>query len=363
MTPTRTTWSLSVMARPIPVHGSASASSIADGKYCRHRRQCGGSHCSFACETDRSATQITVLEKLPHIAYSTCGLPYLLAKLVTADQLISYTPEKFEQERGIKVFNSVQVNAIVPGRKRVEAVRVDTGEKMEFGFDRLLLAAGVKPRIPNIPGTGLKNVFTVLSLQDALRIQGPLTSASHVVIVGAGYAGLEYAESLRALGKAVVLLEREPHVLSSVDPDMAQIIEFELRRFGVQVFTSARVLALVGQDGIVNGVKAATSLGIIPADLVLLDTGVEPNVDLTRDTSIRIGATGGVAVDEHLETNVPGVYAAGNCAETFCMIRRRPVLSAIGTVAAKQGRIAGENLAGTAIEVRRLHWDDCPESL
>ena len=189
---------------------------------------------------------VTVLEKLPHIAYSTCGLPYLLAKLVTADQLISYTPEKFEQERGIKVFNSVQVNAIVPGRKRVEAVRVDTGEKMEFGFDRLLLAAGVKPRIPAIPGTGLKNVFSVLSLQDALRIQGPLTSASNVVVVGAGYAGLEYAESLRALGKAVVLLEREPHVLSSVDPDMAQIIEFELRRFGVQVFTSANVLALVG---------------------------------------------------------------------------------------------------------------------
>jgi CoA-dependent NAD(P)H sulfur oxidoreductase len=289
---------------------------------------------------------ITVLEKLPHIAYSTCGLPYLLAKLVTADQLISYTPEKFEQERGIKVFNSVQVNAIVPARKRVEAVRVDTGEKLEFGFDRLLLAAGVKPGIPNIPGTGLKNVFTVLSLQDALRIQGPLTSASNVVIVGAGYAGLEYAESLRALGKAVVLLEREPHVLSSVDPDMAQIIEFELRRFGVQVFTSANVLALVGQDGTVNGVKAATSLGIIPADLVLLDTGVEPNVDLTRDTNIRIGVTGGVAVDEHLETNIPGVFAAGNCAETHCMIRRRPVLSAIGTVAAKQGRIAGENLAG-----------------
>ena len=96
---------------------------------------------------------------------------------------------------------------------------------------------------------------------------------------------------------------------------------------------------------IVNGVKAATSLGIIPADLVLLDTGVEPNVDLTRDTNIRIGTTGGVAVDEHLETNIPGVFAAGNCAETFCMIRRKPVLSAIGTVAAKQGRIAGENLA------------------
>jgi NADPH-dependent 2,4-dienoyl-CoA reductase/sulfur reductase-like enzyme len=293
-----------------------------------------------------SRLEITVLEKFPHISYSTCGLPYLLSKLVAADRLISYTPEAFERERGVKVHSSLQVNAIVPGRKRVEAVHVDTGETMVFEYDRVLIAAGVKPRIPNIPGTALKNVFTVISLQDALRIQEPLASASHVAIVGAGYAGLEFAESLRVLGKTVSVFEREPQVLSSVDPDIAQIIEFELRRFGVQVSTTANVLALVGQDGRVNGVKSATSLGVVPADLVLLDVGVEPNTDLTRETAIRIGAAGGIAVDEHMETNVPGVFAAGNCVETFCSIRRRPVLNAIGTVAAKQGRIAGENLAG-----------------
>lgn len=289
---------------------------------------------------------ITVLERLPQIAYSTCGLPYMLAKLVAADQLISYTPERFESERGIKVHSQMHVKAIVPGRKRVEAVHMDTGETMEFGFDRLLIATGVKPRIPDIPGTGLRNVFTVISLEDALRIQEPLNSATHLAIVGAGYAGLEFAESLRALGKSVTIFEREPHVLSSVDPDMAQIIEFELRRFGVQVSTSANVLALVGHDGQVNGVKSATSLGIVPADLVLLDAGVQPNVDLAQDTGITIGATGGIAVDDHMETTVPGVFAAGNCAETFCAIRRKPVLNAVGTVAAKQGRIAGENLAG-----------------
>ena len=289
---------------------------------------------------------ITVLEKLPHIAYSTCGLPYFLSKLVTADQLISYTPETFERERGIKVHNSVQVNSIVSGRKRVEAIHVDTGEAMAFEYDRLLIASGVKPRVPDIPGTGLKNVFTVISLQDALRVQEPLTSASHVAIVGAGYAGLEFAESLRVLGKTVSVFEREPQVLSSVDPDIAQIIGFELRRFGVEVFTSARVLALVGQEGRVNGVKTATSLGVAPADLVLLDVGVEPNIDLTKETGIRVGASGGIAVDEHMETSVPGIFAAGNCVETLCAIRRRPVLNAIGTVAAKQGRIAGENLAG-----------------
>jgi NADPH-dependent 2,4-dienoyl-CoA reductase/sulfur reductase-like enzyme len=117
------------------------------------------------------------------------------------------------------------------------------------------------------------------------------------------------------------------------------------------VATSAKVLALVGEDGAregegkVNGVKAAASLGIVPADFVLVDTGVEPNTDLAHDAGIQLGSTGGIAVDAHMETNIPGIFAAGNCAETFCAIRRKPVLSAIGTVAAKQGRIAGENLA------------------
>jgi len=295
---------------------------------------------------------ITVLERLPQIAYSTCGIPYLLSKLVEADHLISFTPEKFQEERGIRVHNQVQVNAIIPGRKRVEATRVDTGESMTFAFDRLLIAAGVRAHIPNIPGNDLKHVYSILSLQDALRLQQHLETASTVGIIGAGYAGLEFAESLRTLGKTVRVFEREPHVMPTIDPDMAQIIEFELRRFGVEVFTSAKVLALTGQDGRVQGIKAVSSLGIVPADLVLMDTGVSPNTDLVADTDIRIGLAGGIAVDEHMETTVPGIFAAGNCAETFCPIRRRPVLNAIGTVAAKQGRIAGENLAGRRAKFR-----------
>jgi NADPH-dependent 2,4-dienoyl-CoA reductase/sulfur reductase-like enzyme len=288
---------------------------------------------------------ITVVEKLPQIAYSTCGLPYMLAKLVAPERLVSYTPEAFEKERGIKVHTQVRVETIVPGRKRLEAIRMDTGEKVEFAFDRLLLATGVKPLIPNIPGTDLKGVFTLTNLQEALDAEGALASAYRVAIVGAGFAGLEFAECLHALGKPVTLFERAPHVLPTIDPDMAQIIEYELRRFGIQLATSANVLALTGQDGRVNGVKAATSLGIVPADFVLIDTGVEPNTDLAREAGIQIGTTGGIAVDSCMETSFPGIFAAGNCAEAFCAIRRKPVLSAIGTVAAKQGRIAGENLA------------------
>jgi len=288
---------------------------------------------------------ITVLEKSPYISYSTCGIPYYFAGMTTADELVSYTPESFERERGIKVHNHTCVNEIVPSRKRVFATRTDTGEHAEFSYERLLIATGVKPKLPDIPGTDLRNVFTIIDLQDAIRIKEALSRTQRVAIVGAGYVGLEVAECLQTLGKTVHLLERQPQVLPGIDRDMAQIIEYEVQRFGVRLSVGSRVLALVGSDGHVTGVKAASGLGIEPADMVLLDTGVVPNVDLAREAGIQTGVTGAISVNSHMETNVPGIFAAGNCAETYCSIRQRPILHYIGTVAAKQGRIAGENMA------------------
>jgi NADPH-dependent 2,4-dienoyl-CoA reductase/sulfur reductase-like enzyme len=288
---------------------------------------------------------ITVVEKGPDISYSTCGIPYYLARMVTAADLISYTPESFEKERGIQVHTQSRIDEIVPSRKRVIGTRTDTGERVELSYDRLLIATGVKPKLPEIPGTGLGNVFTILDLQDAIRVNDSLAKTERVAIIGAGYVGLEVAECLHGLGKKIHLLEREAHVLPGMDPDMAQIIEYELQRFGVRVSTGAKVLALVGNEGRVSGVKAASGLGIEPAEMVLLDTGVLPNVDLARQAGIQTGATGAIAVNAYMETNLPSIFAAGNCVETYCLIRRRPVLHYIGTVAAKQGRIAGDNLA------------------
>lgn len=292
-----------------------------------------------------SRLDVTVLEKGPHISYSTCGIPYFLAKVVAADDLIAYTPESFEKERGIKVHTHTRVEEITPSRKRVAGTRTDTGERVEFRYDRLLIATGVTPKIPLIPGTGLAGIFKIIDLQDAIRIFEALPRVRKIAVIGAGYVGLEMTECLHHLGKTVHLLEKEPQVLPGIDRDMAQIIEYELRRFGVRVSTGARVLAIVGHEGHVTGVKTATSLGIEPAEMVLLDTGVEPGVDLARAAGIQTGLTGGISVSPYMETNVPGIYAAGNCAETFCAIRQRPVLHYIGTVAAKQGRVAGENLA------------------
>jgi CoA-dependent NAD(P)H sulfur oxidoreductase len=289
--------------------------------------------------------EITVVEKLPHIAYSTCGVPYFIADLVPAKKLISYSPEDFEKERQIKVETNVRIDAIVPGRKRAEGTRVDTGEKVSFPFDRLLLATGARHEYPDIPGMDLANVFSILNLQDGLSLKEALATASSIAVVGGGYVGLEMAECLHAAGKKVHLFESHPQVMPSIDRDMAEIVEYELRRFGVKVSVGARVVALVGEKGRVNGLKAAAGLGIVPAEVVLVDTGVAPNVNLAKDAGIKIGVTGGISVDSHMETSLPGVYAAGNCAEMYCAIRKRPIRSFVGTVAAKQGRVAGDNLA------------------
>src|SRR5262249_24593990 len=196
-----------------------------------------------------------------------------------------------------------------------------------FAYDRVLVAPGVKPKVPDIPGVSLKNVFTLTNLEDAIRINKALETVQRVAIIGAGYVGLEMAECLHELGKTVRLYERAPHVLPGIDADMAQIIEYELQRFGVRLSTNATVLALVGTEAGVAGVKAASGLGIEPAELFLLDTGVVPNVELARDGGIKIGKTGAISVNAHMKTNVPAILAAGNCAETFCAIRRRPVLN------------------------------------
>src|SRR5262245_1625098 len=196
---------------------------------------------------------ITVVEKGPTISYSTCGIPYYLAKTVPADDLISYTAESFEKERGIKVHINTRIDEIVPSRKRAMGTRRDTGERVEFGYDRLLISTGVSPKIPDIPGTTLKNVFTLTSLEDAIRVNEVLTKVQHVAIIGAGYVGLEMTECLHALGKTIHVYEREPHVLPGMDDDMAQIIEYELQRFGVTLTTNAKVLALVGREKGVGG--------------------------------------------------------------------------------------------------------------
>ncbi len=289
---------------------------------------------------------ITVLERSPFISYSTCGIPYFMADEVGSDDLVTFTPASLKQKRDIEAHVHAHVEAVHPSRKRVEVRRADTGETLTFPFDRLLLSTGVRPSHPDIPGTSLENVFSITSLDDAVRIRPSLDRARTVAIVGGGYVGLEMAEALRKLKKSVTIFEQRTHIMGSIDPDMARIVEYELLRHGVKLRTGIPVEALIGEAEHVTGVKTRGSSGASPADAVMLDTGVVPNVELSREAGVSLGATGGIAVNEYMETSVPSIFAAGNCAEAYCILRRRPILHHIGTVAAKQGRVVGDNLTG-----------------
>jgi NADPH-dependent 2,4-dienoyl-CoA reductase/sulfur reductase-like enzyme len=292
---------------------------------------------------------VTILESGPRIAYSICGLPFALAGRVRFEDLVLFTPETLRNERGIEARVNREAIEIQPSQKRVVALNRANGEQETHPYDRLLLSTGYRPVSPGIDGAGLEGVFTASRLEDGEAILSWMNAASarRAVILGGGYVGLERSEALVERGLEVTVVERSPSLLPSLDPDMARLVEEELERKGARVLTGRVVKRIAGaSSGRVEAVELATGSLRLPADLVFVDVGVEPRVELAVKAGIRLGPSGAVAVSERLETSVPSIFAAGNCAECTHLVTGRPMTIPLGTVAAKQGRIAGENLAG-----------------
>lgn len=293
---------------------------------------------------------VEIVEAGPRIAYSICGLPFALSGRGPAfEDLVLFTPESLLNERGIEARVGVEALEILPSRRTVEVLDRGSGERTFLPYDRLLVATGYRPVAPDIEGVDAQGVFRASRIEDGEAILAWLTrsAARRATLVGGGYVGLEVAQALVERGCEVTLVERESHVLPSLDPDMARLVERELEQKGVRVLTGRAIKRIAtGSSGRVESVELATGSLRIPADVVFLDVGVAPRVELAASAGIRLGSSGAIAVSEHMETNVPAVYAAGNCAETLHLVSGRAAPIPLGTVAAKQGRIAGDNLAG-----------------
>lgn len=290
---------------------------------------------------------ITILEMGPFISYSICGLPYYIAGLVEShEQLITFTPETLEAERGIKARVGVRVEEIRPARRNLLCTELAGGKEFELAYDRAVVATGYIPRVPDIEGRQLENVFTVSRLEHGIWIREEIEKQGcrKAAIIGGGYIGLMMAHGLRSLGLEVVLFDRNRHVFNQVDEDMAEHIEEELRRHGVELVLESEVKSLASREGRFCGVELGRE--VHPADLALIDVGILPNTELALRSGIPLGLSGAIQADERGQTAVAGVYAAGNCAETIHQVSGRPIFSALGTTAAKQGRVVGENLAG-----------------
>jgi NADPH-dependent 2,4-dienoyl-CoA reductase/sulfur reductase-like enzyme len=214
-------------------------------------------------------------------------------------------------------------------------------------YDKLILTTGGAPAI-EIPGADLKNVFTCNDLAGTLRLHRYISEHKprRAVIVGSGYIGLEVAEAFVARGLEVTILERSADVLEGAEPEIAAAVEETLAYRGVRLIRSAAVTSITG-DTQSNAVAVQYGVGgSSPADVVLLATGILPRAELARNAGIPLGATGAIAVDDRLQTQVSGIYAAGDCAETTHLVTGKPTYFPLGTTANKQGRVAGENAAG-----------------
>jgi len=303
----------------------------------------GTSAAAKARRVDEHA-EITLIEKSRWISQATCGLPYFLCGRVKEEDLQVVKPESFAKMFRIDLRLKTEAISIDPSSKTVRVVG-ERGEE-EIHYDRLIIATGASPRIPEIEGRDLENVFALRYIDDALRIKEAMKRAERALIVGAGMIGLECAEAFLEAGMKVSVVEILPEILPNFDEEMAYLVRKHLEERGVEIFTSERVVALEGEDEVE---RVITDKREIPADLVLFSTGVKPNVELASKAGVKLGVTGAIEVDEFMRTGVEDIYAAGDCVETTHLVSKKKVYAPMATLANKQGRVAGANAAGRSL--------------
>ena len=302
----------------------------------------GGMAAASQARRRRPDLEIVALEKGRWTSYSACGIPYVVGGDVSGiDALIARSPETFRSDFAIDVRTEHEVMALDLDRREVEVRDLRAGENYRLGFDLLHLGLGAVPIRPDLPGIDGPHIHGVQTLEDAAHLLDDATSGStgDVVVVGGGYIGLEMAEAFINRGCRVTVVDRGPEVMGTLDPDMGALVSAALRAKGVTVRTGEAVLGF--EDGRV--VLPGESL---PADLVVLGLGVAPNSALAVSAGIATGARNAISVDQRQRTSVEGVWAAGDCCESFHLVARERVHLALGTVANKQGRVAGINLGG-----------------
>jgi NADPH-dependent 2,4-dienoyl-CoA reductase/sulfur reductase-like enzyme len=295
-----------------------------------------------AREVDPDAhVEMLLADRSPN--YSICGLPYLLSGEVRRTEDLAHRSLADIEAAGVHVLLEHRVSAVDPARRTVEAQTPCGPRTLEY--DSLVIGTGATPQRPPIDGLGTDGVHLLHTVDDALELASRLseTGARRALIVGAGYIGLEMAEGLRHRDLEVTLLERLPEVMPTVDAEIGALVRGELTGHGVEVLTEMTVTAIERKGA---ALAVSTSGGEFSADVVLVVTGVRPDVELGVQAGASLGAAGAIAVDEEMWTGVEHVWAAGDCVHTHHRLLDSPTYLPLGTTAHKQGRTAGENAAG-----------------
>lgn len=290
--------------------------------------------------------EVVVYEKGEVVSFGACGLPYFVGGFFDdPNNMIARSPEKF-RETGIdlNIFHEV-VNVDV-NNKKVTVKNVKSGIEFEDSYDQLMIATGASSIIPPIKNVKLENVSTLKSMEDGIKVKELLNKEENknVVIIGAGFIGLEAVEAAKKLGKNVTVLQATDRILEQVfDKEITDVLEEEIRKHDVDLRLEELATEFVGKDRIE---KVITNKGEIEADVVIIATGVRPNTEFVKNTNINMLPNGAIIVDEFGRTSVEGIYAAGDCATIKNIVSGQDTYVPLATGANKLGRIVGENLAG-----------------
>lgn len=288
--------------------------------------------------------EIVVLEASGYAAYGMCGLPYYISGVVDRpEDLIAYPPSFFRERRHIDLRLGARVVAIDPDRGAVRYVQ--DGRTHRLNYDHVVVTSGGAPVVPSVPGVDAEGVFTIRTLEDAIALRNLLDAGriASALIVGGGYIGVEMAEALRSRGCSVVLAEVLPQVMANYDPPIAALVEDEVRRHGVDLHLGCLFEEVVPS---VDGLRAVVGGEAVTVDAVILAVGVRANAGPLVSAGAATGPGGGVLVDDHMRTTLPGAFAAGDCIAPRHLVLGRPAFVPLGPAANKTGRVAGTVAAG-----------------
>lgn len=300
------------------------------------------------------SAEIVIYERDADISYSGCGLPYYVGGEV--EEMDALTPRDaawFAKRHSIDIRTRHEVTEVDPEARTLSVTNLATGESLTDNYDVLVLATGVSPIVPPLPGIDAVGVFPVRTPSDARAIRAHIeaTGTTSAVVVGAGFIGLEMAEQLVGRGIATTVVERLAQVMPPLDSDMAHRVAESLRGNGVDLRLGASVTAVEGDPAAALVLDSGER---IDAGLVVLGVGVRPNVVLAEQAGVALGDSGAIAVDERMATNVPGIYAVGDVAESFSVITGAPMWHPLGSTANKMGRIAGDAITGGELTHRGI---------
>lgn len=303
----------------------------------------GGMSAATRLRRLKEDAEIVVFEKGPYVSFANCGLPYYLSgEISERENLLVQTPESLAGRFQLDVRPNHEVTAVFPDEKKVEVL--SDGKKWQESYDVLLLSPGAKSVRPAISGLAeAKNVYTVRNVPDIDMVMNALEEQpKKAVVVGAGFIGLEMAENLKKRGLAVSIVELAPHVLPSLDEEMAVHIQNELIKQGIHVQTKRSVTAF--EHG---GKQLRLDDGTtIDSDLTILSVGVQPDNTLAKMAGLETGLRGGIVVNEHYQTSDPSIYAVGDAIVVKQQITGADALISLASPANRQGRQAADNIAG-----------------